>query len=252
MRKPVFTTMIKAMKYLSLLCLLCFLAPVQAEIYKSSDSEGQTVYSDQDLPNSVKMPTPTENVIQMPKLVIITPRTETEDGEAYVHLNIDKPVDDEILRNNQGNVSVSLSIKPALHTEDGDYLVLYLDEEEVTPGAEFNTEEQSINTDGEADNQNNDPDTESDEDIFPDTIKTAFSLSNIDRGEHVIYAEVLNEDGDALITSNTVVFHMKRHSIQHNKAFGTTPGPRNSAGQPYSPGSQGIIFKPGPIILTPQ
>ena len=264
-RKQVFTTMINNMKYLSLLYLLCFLTTVQAEIYKSSDSEGHTVYSDQDLPNSEKMATPTENVIQMPKLIIITPAKDAEDGETYVYLNIDKPVNDEILRNNQGNVTVSISIKPALHTEDGDYLALYLDDKEVTPDAESDLEEQSISVDGapenqdtETNNQDSTPDTDIDEnadieeDAIPDTIKINIPLSNINRGEHAIYAEVTNEDGDALITSNTVIFHMKRHSIQHNKAFGTTPGPRNSAGQPFSPGSQGITFKPGPIVPAPQ
>ena len=209
--------MINSMKYLSLLCLLCLLTPVQADIYKSTDSEGQTVYSDQKLPDSEKMPAPTENVIQMPKLIIITPPKETEDGETYVYLNIDKPVNDEILRDNLGNLPVHLSIKPALHTEDGHYLALFLDGEAVTPDAKPG------------------PEAETEEDIIPDSIKMDIQLSNISRGEHAIYAEVINEEGEALITSNTVIFHMKRHSIQHKKPFGTPPGPLDGTGQLYSP-----------------
>lgn len=240
------------MKYLSLLCLVCLFTPVHAEIYKGVNAEGQTIYSDEKLPNTEKMPTPTDNVIQMPKLIVIQAQKDDDDGDAYVYLNIDKPANDEIIRNNAGNLSVHISIKPALRTEDGHYIALYLDGKEVTPdvNAELDLDEKDIALDTESDNQNTNPDTE--QEIIPDTIKVSIPLSNVDRGMHTIYTEVIDENDEALITSNSVTFHMKRQSSQHNKPFGTPPGPVNTNGQPYSPGSQGIIFKPGPIIPPPQ
>ena len=79
------------MKYLSLLCLVCLFTPVHAEIYKGVNAEGQTIYSDEKLPNTELIPTPTDNVIQMPKLIVIQAQKDDDDGDAYVYLNIDNP-----------------------------------------------------------------------------------------------------------------------------------------------------------------
>ena len=213
------------MKYLYLLCLFFLLTPAQAEIYKGEGSKGQTIYSDENLPNTKKTPTPTDNVIQMQKPVIVKPVKKDKEKGTYVYLNIDKPINDETIRDNPGNLSVQLSIKPALQTEDGHYIAIYLDGKEATP-------------DTETDKQDSDADTE--DDTITDAITMNIKLLNIDRGMHNIYVEVMNEDEEALITSNSVEFHMKRQSIQHNKPFGASPGP------------QGVIFKPGPITAPPQ
>lgn len=241
------------MKYLYLLCLFCLLAPAQAEIYKGEDPKGQTIYSDENLPNTKKIPTPTDNVIQMPKLVIVQPVKNDEEKGTYVYLNIDKPIYDETVRDNQGNLSVLLSIKPALQTEDGHYIAIYLDDKEFTPDvdAELDPDEQDIVIDTESnyqvvtsdtatDKQDTDTDTDTEDDVITDAITMNIKLLNINRGMHNIYVEVMNEDEEALITSNSVKFHMKRQSIQHNKPFGASPGP------------QGVIFKPGPITAPPQ
>jgi len=237
------------MKYLYLLCLFCLLTPAHAEIYKGEGPKGQTIYSDQNLPNTKKIPTPTDNVIQMPKPVIIQQvKKDEEKVGTYVYLNIDKPINDETVRDNQGNLFIQLSIKPALQTEDGHYIAIYLDDKEFTPDVDagLDSDEQDITIDTESnyrvmtpdtatDKQDTDADTDTENDAITDTITMNIKLLNIYRGMHNIYVEVLNEDKEALISSNSVQFHMKRQSIQHNKPFGAPPGP------------QGVIFKPGPI-----
>ncbi len=251
------------MKYFSLLFLFCLLTPIQAEIYKGVNADGQTIYSDQNLPNTKKIPRPTDNTIQMPKLVIIQPAYEDKDDEGYSYLNIDSPTNDQTVRNNLGKLSVQISITPALHTEDEHFIALYLNDEMIFPITAMDSDEQNIELETELDDQDtasdtelNDSNTTSNDDIEDETdpgiSKINIPLSNIDRGTHIIYAEVLDADEEALITSDSVTFHMKRNSIQHNTSLGSRPGPVNSDGNPYAPGSQGIIFKPGPIIDSSQ
>ena len=71
-------------------------------------------------------------------------------------------------------------------------------------------------------------------------------MSNISRGKHIIQAKVINEKGMQIISSNSVTIHMKRLSSQQGKPSGTPPGPQTPEGQPYTPGPQGVFFKPGP------
>ncbi|MCW8831648.1 MAG: DUF4124 domain-containing protein [Gammaproteobacteria bacterium] len=250
------------MKHFSLLFLFCLLTPVHAEIFKGVDAEGQTIYSDQNLPNTKKITPPTENLIKMPKLIMIQPNA-TKDTDDYSYLNIDKPTNDLVIRDNLGNLSVQLSIKPALNTEDKHYIALYLDDKIIFPNTDADEQDiildaepsdQEETTENEANDQESPPDTDTDneEETIPDTTQIKIPLSNIDRGTHTIFAEVLDADEEVLITSNSVTFHMKRHSIQHKAPFGKAPGPQNSDGNPYSPGPQGVIFKPGPIITPTQ
>lgn len=242
------------MKYFFLLCLF-LLSPVHAEIYKGVDAKGNTVYSDENTENNKAIPKPTDNVIQMPKLILINASDkEEEEEEGYVYLNIDEPVNDGIQRNNLGIISVQFSIKPALRTKDGDYIVLYLDSKEVIiPEETSDTNKQIITLGAKPKNHKISSEKKKDnQGSKPGSVKMTLPLNNIDRGLHTVYVEVRNKDKAVLITSNFVSFHMKRHSIQHNKAFGSSIGPTDSNGRPYAPGPQGIIFKPGPVIPPSQ
>jgi len=243
------------MKHLFLFCLFFLLAPAQADIYKGVNEEGQTIYSDKQLPNTEKIPTPTENTIKMPKPVIVFNGSTKAKDKDYLYLNIDKPTNEEIIRNNLGDLSVQFSINPALNTEKGHYIVFYLDSKEV------GSDKQKATPDNKPAEKETLPDPEKmkkdklpkiDKKTIANAVTSNTMLPNVDRGEHSIYATVFNKAKKALITSNIVTFHMKRTSIQHNKPFGTPPGPVNSNGQTYTPGPQGVIFKPGPITLPAQ
>jgi len=43
-------------------------------------------------------------------------------------------------------------------------------------------------------------------------------LENQDRGEHTLQAQVVNENGQVLLSSDNITLHIHRHSILHNPA----------------------------------
>lgn len=203
---------------LSLLLLLNY-AFAQADIYKGTDAEGNTIYSDQELPDTQKIPTPSPNTIKMPKPEAKKPVAEKEVTgieTKYTLLAITTPANGETLRSNTGDISITLSIDPELNTAQGHRIVVYLDGQPAISTA-----------------------TES-----------GIQLNNVGRGEHNIRAEIRNAKGKPLISSPAITIHMKRLSSQHKKPSGTPPGPLDPEGNPYTPGPQGTHFIPGPTPPT--
>jgi hypothetical protein len=123
------------------------------------------------------------------------------------------PGDDETLRITSGNVPVTLSVTPELDIEQGHTISVYLD------GAA------TINK----------------------STQLTVQIPNIDRGSHTLRAEIRDAKNTVLKSSNTVKFHLKRHSILHKNPTGALPGPKRADNTPYTSGPQGVIFKSGPI-----
>ena len=208
------------MKYLLALTFLFISQPSQAEIYRGVDSEGNTFYSDTEQPNSELIPTPSSNTISMPKAapVEVEEADITEEQDAiYQSFQIVSPANDATIRQNRGNISIALLIDPTLDNTAGHHISIYLDGELTISGAN----------------------------------ELTLTLANVFRGKHTLSASVTDKNGKTVISSNTVNFHMKRTSSQHNKPTGTPPGPRDAYGQPYTPGPQGTFFKPGPVPPAP-
>lgn len=209
------------MKLLIPLLLLFFYAPAQADIYKGTDAEGQTTYSDEAHPDSKLIPTPSPNTIQMQKPVAAKPVKEKEVTEVttkYTLFNIVSPTNGETLRSNTGDISVVISLEPALDKEKGHRIIIYLDDQAVLSTA-----------------------TESN-----------IQLANVGRGQHSLRAEVRSSKGKRIISSASVIIHMKRLSGQHQKPTGTPPEPLDPEGKPYKPGPQETYFVPGPIPPPPE
>lgn len=203
------------MKLITSLLLLFIYTLAQADIYKGKDAEGQTIYSDQELPDTQKIPTPSPNTIQMPKLEkkkSVQNKDTTDDTTNYTLFNISSPTNGETVRSNTGDISIALTIDPELDTNNGHRIVIYLDNQPVISTA-----------------------TESD-----------LQLNNVSRGEHSLRAEVRNAKGKSVISSRALTIYMKRLSGQHKKPSGTPPGPVDTEGNPYQPGPQGTRFVPGP------
>lgn len=172
---------------LILLLILCLpLAAAQAaEVWRWSDSQGNVEYSDMPRPGAVR--------IELPEPRTLPPRApaasedapdETADvatgnAVAYRELAITDPVDDDTLRDNGGNLIVSVALKPPLQTAFGHRLQLLLD------GAVYRT--------GTVNN---------------------FALTELDRGTHTVQAVVLGIDDEPLMTSDPVTFHLHRTSIR--------------------------------------
>lgn len=162
--------------FISILCFF-LLTAASAEVYRSVDKDGNTVFSDQ--------PSPDSELIQLDKLQTINPppprrafkyEKKPEKAKKYSEISITSPQHDMAVRNNSGSVTVSVATTPALAL--GHSLVLYLDGKESDLG-----------------------------------VATSKIYTNIDRGSHQIRAVVKDDQGRILISSKSVTFHLLRQSV---------------------------------------
>lgn len=169
-------------RHLYLIPLLLISFSPQAELYKGIDADGNVIYTDIEIPNAEKIPMPSPNIIQMPKLEPVEKIIEKK-ARGYSTFKLEQPKNNATLRINDGNVTVSLSLTPDLDTKAGDTISILVDGRVVTKGST--------------------------------TLTT--QVLNIDRGEHTISAAIKDKNNKTIISSNTVIFHMKRQSILHPK-----------------------------------
>jgi hypothetical protein len=170
---------------LILLPLLFLAFAASADIYRWTDAEGNVVFGDNP-PEGVQaeriqlrqpMTTPA-----MPQARDILERgRETANGipaSPYERLRIASPGDDEPVRANDGNFTITVDINPELRTQAGHRLRLILD------GSPVGTSD-----------------------------RPSFEMRNIDRGTHRIQVQVLDRDEQVIQESGTVQFHLLRHHI---------------------------------------
>lgn len=162
-----------------MLSLSCGLA--QAAVYKRVLPDGSVIFSDQPGPDAEEIETPKPQTFTPPPTsTIIAPQTNSDKKPSapYASLTITTPVHDETIRDNTGNVSVSVSIEPPLQTQAAHKILIKLDGQVV--GRPSTTQQ--------------------------------LTLENVDRGTHTVQASVLNATGNTLLDSESVTFHMKRES----------------------------------------
>ena len=174
--------MVIFMRYFTVLVLL-WAGLAQADIYKSTNAAGEVIFSDQ--------PSPGAEQLQLPELPTYAPpplRTGTRTTGAgqkpvprslYESMVFTTPDDDATVRNNLGAVNASVSVQPALKTRLGHRIQYYLDD--VPQGTPVTT--------------------------------TSIGFTNLDRGSHRLSASVVDAQGNALISSGAVTFHLHRESI---------------------------------------
>jgi hypothetical protein len=166
------------------LVLLLIAANAAAAVYKWTTSDGSVIYSDQP---PTKNATPAD-LPQVQEITIVPPPSSSGEGEEassqaeasrgveYTKLTITSPEDQAVLRENSGDVAVSIQLDPAL--QQGDKVAVILDGKEIGQGA-----------------------------------GTTLTLSNVDRGTHTLQAAVKDADGKTLIESPTISFTVKRTSL---------------------------------------
>jgi hypothetical protein len=167
---------------LCLLLLACLPAAAQSDrIYRSIDAHGQTVFSDQP-PSDDAEPIEMAPLMtfESPTLPGPAPHRErpAEQAAAYDSLAVVSPRDDEAVRSNVGDVSIRTRITPGLRA--GHQLRLLLDDRVV---------ESTADSGG------------------------IFNLTNVHRGTHVVRAQVVDDNGAAVIESEPVTFHMLQISV---------------------------------------
>ena len=175
------------MKLFLFISLSLFFFSSHAELYKWVDKDGEIVYSDEP-PHEGAEPlvppplTTTPAIKYKPKA-----KVETQDEEketTYTLFTIKSPAHNETIRNNAGNITLSLAISPELDTKAGHTITILLDSQSKIQG----------NT------------------------GLTVGLKNIDRGAHSIQAVIKNKQKKIIKSTSAVTIHMRRASTLHKKA----------------------------------
>jgi hypothetical protein len=179
----------KTAKYLFLLSL-GYCACTGAAVYKSVDKDGNVIYSD--VPEKkdqkpIKVEEPMTFESQPARRTTAESRSESgeESGRKakpaptdYESLAITQPGPDQAIRSNSGDITVQVSASPVLQKDH--VYVIYVDGSKVHEGT-----------------------------------ANSVNLTNQSRGSHTISAEVRDEQGNVLISSGSMTFHLLRHSVLH-------------------------------------
>lgn len=171
------------MPILILAILLATITPAQTEVFKQQGPDGITYTDrpDQSLP-VVELITgnlPVINTAKAQATVIEADRQiQPEKQEVYSKLAITQPMNDAIVRDNAGNVTVNVVITPKIHTLHGHQLVLYMDNQPIAHSA-----------------------------------GPTIELANIDRGTHTLKAQVEFAQGKVVQSSAEIVFHLQRYRL---------------------------------------
>ncbi len=168
------------------LCLALILAPglALAEVYKQVLPDGSVIFSDQPAPGAEQVEISPVQTYKPPPIPNSTSNRSTRnddksDARHYDELRIATPEDDATIRENAGNVHIEIVLSPALKTQEGHRIALYLDGRVVAePGR-----------------------------------STVFNLKNVDRGTHQLQAAIVDARGKPIKTSDPVTFHLLRVSV---------------------------------------
>jgi hypothetical protein len=160
---------------LKLLILLLLAVPLHAaDVYKSVDRDGNTVFSDVPSENAEKIEV--RDLPTIPALEQQPARSlKAEPVERYTTLMITSPKNDETYFRSEGDLVVSLQIQPRL--ANGDTVVLYLNSNEFLSGK-----------------------------------SSSYSIPELDRGTYQLRVAIKDPSGKIIKSSETVAFHLRQAS----------------------------------------
>jgi hypothetical protein len=168
-----------------LLVLGLSMVTANAEIYRWVDAEGRVMYGDDPpaksdaKPVNLPMLTVADSFAPKPDKREDAARKEPQEEEAYSDFKITAPTAEEAIRSNEGSLTVSLSLKPALKAGDG--VTLYLDSKQVAAGETL-----------------------------------SFTLNEVERGEHSVFAVLNDANGNIIQNTEPVKFSLLRTSVLNN------------------------------------
>ena len=176
-----------------LVTMLVTASDAQARIYKTVDEDGNVVFTDvppKDSSKSIEIEV--GNIYHTPQPTKIAPSQQGAEESAasddpagdeieepvveYSTLQIVKPGEDEPVRENAGNLNVVVSISPALKANHSVQILL-------------------------------------DGTVFATDFSTNIQLTNVDRGTHVLTAQIIDSTGTVIMSSSPTSFHMQRISV---------------------------------------
>ena len=173
------------MRFIFAMLALSVAMNASAAVYKWTQPDGTVMYSDQPpTKNSAPVKLPSLQEIKMPPPPPSPPSSNNtatnQSGQSQAHtynkINITQPADNSAFRNNAGVVTVKLDLEPVLQA--GDVVDVILDGKEIGQGT-----------------------------------SSTLSISNVDRGTHKLQAVVKDDQGNTLISSDTITFTLLRTSI---------------------------------------
>lgn len=163
---------------------------LNAEIYKSYDTDGNVVFTDVPAANSEKVDLPDITTFKsQPYKPIQSSQPASGNKELRYDIKLVQPAHKETVRDNNGNIPVEIEVKPALRRERGHQMLIWLDNEKPV---KFTT--------------------------------NRYQLSNIDRGTHTVSVKVVDAKGKALSVTQTNTVYVKRHSVNFNARPAPRPG----------------------------
>lgn len=172
------------MKYYTLLLLLISLA-VQAEVYRSVDREGNVIFSDTSTDNAEKIELQQSYTYSPPVIIDLAddepPPPPIEITVPNYTLVITSPSQNETIRENAGNITIDSSVTPPINTDRGDKLIFSLD-------GKLKSDAQDA---------------------------TSYTFTNVDRGSHIAVVSVIDNTGNVIKTSKSILFHLQRSVVAH-------------------------------------
>ena len=178
---------------------LFLLLPIQASaaIYKHTAEDGTVFYSDKPMTADGKTHE-AEPLMNFKPPPPVTPKSydntfnsSDADGDSgglaedenkkisYQQIAITSPGDGDVVRANSGDVTIQVQLTPNLATDSNHLLVVTMD---------GTTKQESSST--------------------------SITFNNVDRGSHTFTAQVLDADGQSLLSSGAVEVHVQRHAVR--------------------------------------
>jgi hypothetical protein len=162
---------------ISVLFLSLFIAlPLFArDVYKHISEDGEVIYSERYHPEAKRIKVTDKKKSTAPSDEL-NDEARAAAGE-YATFSIVQPTDDETIRDEEGKVSVGISLSPNL--AEGHVIHLYVDG------------------------------TKLDSDIK----RTQLILQQLSRGTHSLQAKIVNSEGNSLKESNSITFHLRQPAV---------------------------------------
>ena len=179
------------MRILIAVLLISITGQLHATVYRYVDEQGNVYFSDRKIEGATEQEVADPTVIEMAPAPKTSIPSESKTGPAgtekepefkgYVKAKITAPQHDGIVRDNSGNVNVSIETNPPFDKKLGHKIQVFLDGQKLPLSFSEST----------------------------------FQLSGIDRGTHTIQLRVVDEKASkTLISSDKISFHMKRFFIR--------------------------------------
>ncbi|MBW3141280.1 DUF4124 domain-containing protein [Ferrimonas balearica] len=164
-------------RYILLVAALLLAPQGFAKVYRWVDSNGQVHYSDkpQDGAEEIAVDTSKANTIELAKPSPTTAPLQPVTAPEY-RISLSAPEQDATVRDNNGQLNLNIALQPDLLADHR--IELLLNGEVV----------RTVGSGG------------------------SFALDNIDRGEHVLQARVIDENGKVLASSRKTTVYLHRHS----------------------------------------